>query len=153
MHLFMATACLILVCYELLHHWLQGVWVLYVLLVNFGLTWPKNNHGQVSGSLLWPLQISLSVWDFTINQSLGQAKAAFFVAFWLFRYVCTISNETSSENTAGLPMSYPHTKKQFAANRKGCDNSETTAGKRSARRIQIFWVPFSVIIFWSLIFK
>ena len=38
------------------------------------------------------------------------------------------------------------------ANQKGYDNSETTIGKFSARRIQIFQVPFSMIIFWSLIF-
>ena len=35
----------------------------------------------------------------------------------------------------------------LASNQKGYDNSETTVGKLSARRIQIFWVYFSVIIF------
>ena len=38
-------------------------------------------------------------------------------------------------------------------NQKGYDNSETTVGKHLARRIQIFRVYFSVIIFHLLIFK
>ena len=38
------------------------------------------------------------------------------------------------------------------ANHKSYDNSETTDEKLLARRIQIFRVPFSVTIFWPLIF-
>ena len=38
------------------------------------------------------------------------------------------------------------------ANRTGYDHSETTVGKLSARRIQIFRVPFFVIIFFDLLF-
>ena len=38
-------------------------------------------------------------------------------------------------------------------NQKGYDTFETTVGKLLARRIQIFWVYFSVIIFDLLIFK
>ncbi len=41
----------------------------------------------------------------------------------------------------------------FPRNRKGYDNSETTIGNLSARRIQICRVYFSVILFWGLFFK
>ena len=47
-----------------------------------------------------------------------------------------------------------HTQKMnLPTNQKGYDNSETTAGKLSTRRIQIFWVYFSVIFFRTLIKK
>ena len=49
--------------------------------------------------------------------------------------------------TAGLPISQAHTKNYLPANQKGYDNSETTVGKLSAGRTQIFPVPFSVIVF------
>ena len=40
-----------------------------------------------------------------------------------------------------------HKKINFLTSQKGYDNSETTVGKLSARRIQIFQVPFSMVIF------
>ena len=40
-----------------------------------------------------------------------------------------------------------HKKTIFLANRKGYGNSKITIAKLSAKRIQIFWLPFSVIIF------
>ena len=43
-------------------------------------------------------------------------------------------------------------KNNFPANQRDYDNSETTVEKLSARRVQIFWIYFSVIIFWPLIF-
>ena len=47
-----------------------------------------------------------------------------------------------------------HTQKNnFPANQKGYDNFETTDEKLLVRRIQIFQVPFSVIICLPLIFK
>ena len=47
-----------------------------------------------------------------------------------------IGRPIQADKKVNLPMS-----------EKGYDNSETTVGKLSARRIQIFWVYFSVIIF------
>ena len=59
----------------------------------------------------------------------------------------------SKAPTAGWPISETHTKIDLPTNQKGCDNSETTDEKLSARRIQIFRVSFSVIIFDLLFFK
>ena len=53
----------------------------------------------------------------------------------------------SGPGTAGLTISETHTKINLSANQKGYDNSETTVGKLSAKRIQIFQVYFFVIIF------
>ena len=55
--------------------------------------------------------------------------------------------------TPGLLISETHTKNNFLANQKGCDDSETTIGKLSARRIQFFRVHFSVTIFDLLFLK
>ena len=41
------------------------------------------------------------------------------------------------EITAGLDLQYKHTKKIIKKKRKGYDNSETTIGKLSTRKIQI----------------
>ena len=60
---------------------------------------------------------------------------------------------TSPHTTAGLLISFPHTKINFPANQKGYDNSKTTIGKLLAREIQIFRVHFSVIIFDLLFLK
>ena len=49
--------------------------------------------------------------------------------------------------TAGLDVQYEPTKTYFPTNQKGYDKSETTDEKLSARRIQIFQVYFSVILF------
>ena len=49
--------------------------------------------------------------------------------------------------TAGLDVHYEQTKHILPANQKSYDNSETTVEKLSARRIQVFRVPFSMIIF------
>ena len=55
---------------------------------------------------------------------------------------------------AGLPISETRTKNfNLPENQKGYDNSETTDEKLSARRIRIFRVPFSVIIFQPPILK
>ena len=50
----------------------------------------------------------------------------------------------SKAPTAGWPISETHTKIDSPTNQKGCDNSETTDEKLSARRIQIFRVPVVV---------
>ena len=42
-----------------------------------------------------------------------------------------------SMSTAGLPISETHKKNNLPANQKGYDNSETTVGKLSTRKIQI----------------
>ena len=57
------------------------------------------------------------------------------------------------KSTAGLNAQYETTKNNSRTNRKGYDNSETTIGKLSARRIQIFWVRFCIMIFGLLFFK
>ena len=56
---------------------------------------------------------------------------------------------------AEFPIIYPHKKINLSAN---CNLRDTIIlrqpiGKLLARRIQIFWVRFYVIIFWPLIFK
>ena len=56
-------------------------------------------------------------------------------------------------STAGLPISYPHTKNNLPANQNGCDNSGTTIIKLLARRVQICLVYFCVIQCLPLIFK
>ena len=53
----------------------------------------------------------------------------------LYLYVCMYVC------TAGLDPQQMHTKKNLPANRKGYDNSETTVGKLSVRRIQICGGP------------
>ena len=55
-------------------------------------------------------------------------------------------------STAGLDVQYEPTKK-LPTNQKGFDNSETTVEKLSVRRIQIYRVFFSEILFDLLIFK
>ena len=53
-----------------------------------------------------------------------------------------------------MPISDTHTHKiDLPVNRKGDDTFETTVGKLSARRIQIWLVYFSVTIFDLLTFK
>ena len=53
----------------------------------------------------------------------------------------------SDAEFAGLDVQYEPTKINLPTNQRGCDKSETTDEKLSARRIQICCIYFSVIIF------
>ena len=52
-----------------------------------------------------------------------------------------------------IQLDWTWQKINLPTNQRGYDKSETTDEKLSARRIQIFWIYFSVIIFWPPIFK
>ena len=58
-----------------------------------------------------------------------------------------MANLHQEGSTDGLDVQYQPTKINLPTNQKGYDKSETTDEKLSARRIQIYWVYFSVIIF------
>ena len=49
--------------------------------------------------------------------------------------------------TAELDVKYEPTKNHFLTNQRGYDKSETTDEKLLARKIQIYWVYFPVILF------
>ena len=58
------------------------------------------------------------------------------------------NNQESRHATAGLDVQKRSDKKNnLPTNQNGYDNSETIVGKLSARKTQIFRIPFSVIIF------